>query len=188
MVDKAKETNAPATPAATSPATSPAASTTTIDSTDKAFAYVGQHFPSNVVRSFTAADPSNPGRVIKTNKRFDLITNLVIERVSGMGHAEKTGEKYITLSGQYAPFGTARITASSQNADAVIKLLEGNVDKTNKELPLKKRITVNVVCTPMRGFGFTVNELYQVLEDGSQKTIIGAPAQSAEEAIETMLL
>lgn len=186
MVDKNKETSAPATPAATSQE-APAASNTTIES-HKAFAFIGQHFPSAVVRTFTTDDPSNPGRVIKTNKRFDLITNLVIERVSGMGFADKTGEKYVTLSGQYAPFGTARITASSQNADAVLALLKDNVDKTNKELPLKKKIVVETVCTPMRGFGFTVNELYLVNEDGSKKVIIGAPAQAAEEQVESMLL
>lgn len=150
----------------------------------------GAHLAAAVTRTISTPDPGNPSRMLTSRKKFDLITGLVIERVSGIGKAEKTGEQYITLSGQYAPFGTARITASAQNADAVIAMLKDNVDKTNPALlVLKEEITVEVVATPMRGFGFAVQELYLVNPDGTRKAIIGAPEASVQEnTLENALL
>lgn len=148
----------------------------------------GVHMPSSVTRTFQVADPGNPSRVLTTRKKFDMITNLVIDRVSGHGSAERTNEQYITLSGQYAPFGTARITASSQNADALIAMLKGNVDKSDpNNLVLIKEITVDVVATPMRGFGFNVQELYLHNEDGTKTVVIGAPIESSLETADTIM-
>jgi len=115
----------------------------------KSYVFDGVHYPNAVVRQFTDKDPSNPARTITTRKRFDMITHLLIQRVSGMGTSQRTGEKYITLSGQYGPFSTARITASAQNADAVLAFLKGKVDKTHPDLPLKERLVVDVIGTPM---------------------------------------
>lgn len=145
----------------------------------KTTVFNGAHLPGVVSRTIQAPDPANPNRVLSSRKKFDLVRGLVIERVSGMGNAKGTGERYITLSGQYAPFSTARVTASAQNADAVIAMLKDNVDKSDPKLPLKKEITVEVVGTQMPGFSFTVHELYLIEEDGTRKTIIGAPVDTA---------
>lgn len=164
----------------------PAVQTTTIDS-PKAPVFNGQYFPNAVVRVFTTPDPSNENRLIKATKRFDLVTRLVLDRVNGMGSANKTGEKYITLIGQYAPFKTLRITASSQNADAVISMLHNNVEGKDKEFALKEKLVVEVVGTPMKGMGFNVDELYLVQKDGTKKVIIAAPTQTAEAEVEAAI-
>jgi hypothetical protein len=150
--------------------------------TTKSPVYRGKHFPSKVHRNFSTPDPSNPARMITVRKPFDLITYLVLNQVSGVGYTD-AGEKYITLSGQYAPFAKARITASAQNADSVLEWLHGRVDKSpgKTPLPLLKPITVEVVCTQMKGFGFNIQELYELLPDGSRKAVIAAEQEASQE-------
>jgi hypothetical protein len=154
----------------------------------KAFPFTGAYFSGKVTRTISSPDPGNPGKMITARKTFDMITDLVIDRVSGLDFAARTDEKYITLNGQYAPSRTARITAFSQHSDAVIALVKGNVDTSNPERPLKRKITVNVIGTPMKGYGLDVSELYVKEPDGSQRTIIGPPAEVATQQADNELL
>lgn len=146
-------------------------------------AFTGELYPGAVTRVLQTPDPAQPGRTVTTRKRYDLITHLQLTRVSGTGNFENTGEPFITLNGQYAPGKNARITVSAQNVAPVAAMLKGNVDKTKgDQYPLTKDITVEVVCTEMRGRGYMVQELYLVNSDGSKTAVIGALAGSAEPA------
>lgn len=160
---------------------------TTAIPTEKAEAimrsFTGDLYQGAVTRTFVTADPGNPTRNVTSRKRFDLITNLQLTRVSGMGQFENTKEPFITLNGQYAPGKTARITASAQNVALVGAMLKGHVDKKNPEFPLTKDLVVEVVCTEWRGHGYMIQELYLIGDDSKSKTaIIGAPTGSTEPA------
>lgn len=146
--------------------------------------FTGDLYPGGVTRTSVTPDPANPARNVHSRKRFDLITNLQLSRVSGMGKFDNTGEPFITLNGQYAPGKTARITASAQNVKPIADMIRGHVDKSKgDEYPLTKDFTVEVVCTEMRGRGYMVQELYLISADGRSKTaIIDAPTGSTEPA------
>lgn len=155
----------------------------------KTKSFTGRYFPGAVKRTLQAPDPANPSRMISTRVNLDQVTGLVLGNVSGHGQFDNTGEDYITISGQYAPGKTCRLTVSSQNVEPVAKaLLKDNVDKTIPGLPLTKEHTVIAIGSPMRGFGILVEELYLVNEDGSTKTILAAPETAAAETIETAFL
>lgn len=146
---------------------------------DNPTSFTGQHMPNVISRTISSPDPANPTRILKTRKRFDLITNLRLQRVSGSGHADKTGEPFITVSGQFGPFATARITASAQNMEPLRKMLEGHVEATDPRL-IKIPMVVDVVVSPMKGFGFAVQELYLHGEDGKKTAIIAPVGESIE--------
>lgn len=159
--------------------------------------FKGVHYPESVTRNFEASDPAMPGRVIKTRKKFDLITFLVIDRVSGHDDREANKEPYITLSGQYAPYSLLRITASSQNSDLVKDLVRPLLNasdprnsKDGQTIYLREPIIVNAIGQMMRAYGLNLHELYQVNEQGEVgKVIIAASEQAVQkESKESLLL
>lgn len=138
----------------------------------------GELFEQKVTRKIVTKDPAT-GRDISKLAKYDLCEGLVIDRVSGMGPSDRTGELQITLSGQYKPFGTLRITASAQNYDKVVAALKGNVNQ-DEQRTLKEEITVTAVGTLMKGHGMNLVELYVRQADGTFDAVIAAPPQTTE--------
>ena len=145
--------------------------------------FTGELFEQKVTRKIVTKDPAT-GRDISKLAKYDMVTGLVIDRVTGMGPSDTPNkELQITLSGQFKPFGTLRITASAQNYEKVVNALKGNVERSEgQELPflLKNEIVVTAVGNLMKGRGMNVAELYISEADGSVKTIIGAPESATE--------
>lgn len=136
-----------------------------------------------VKRTYTMIDPAN-GRTITSTQTFSAIEGLVLEKVSGHGKAERTGEPYITLSGQYDQFSPVRITAGSDRAmilkEKLVSLLDEEAMKTHaKTIPFKEEITVNAIVKPMStgSFGYTIEELYQVDPKTGEKISELVPAR-----------
>lgn len=146
----------------------------------KTTAFVGEYFERGITRKIVTVDPGTGKNVSKLAK-FDLVTDLVIDRVSGHGPSERTGENQITLSGQFAPFKQLRITASAQNYDKIVEFLQGKVNKDEKTT-LKEEIVVKAVGTPMKGFGLSLTELYVKQADGAYKPLIAPPDTAMETA------
>lgn len=138
--------------------------------------FTGEYFERGITRKITTTDPAT-GRDVSRLAKLDLVTDLVIDRVSGHGVSERTGENQITLSGQFAPFKQLRITASAQNYDKVVAFLQGKVNKDEKST-LKEEIVVKAVGTPMKGFGLSLTELYVRDSDGKNWTPVIAPPES----------
>lgn len=143
--------------------------------------FTGELFEQKVTRKITTKDPET-GRDISKLAKYDMCTGLVVDRVSGIGLSERTNEMQVTLSGQYKPFGTLRVTASSQNYDKVVEFLKGKVNK-DEQRTLKDEITLIAIGTLMKGHGMNLVELYTQKPDGTKgDTIIPALPQSTETA------
>jgi hypothetical protein len=128
----------------------------------------GMLHKDRVKRTFTTIDPGT-GRAITSTHVFTQIDGLVLEKVSGHGKANRTGEPYITLNGQYDQFSPVRITAGSDRALALKEKIRPLLDETaaathGQEIPLKEEITVTAIVKAMSAgsFGYTVEELYRV--------------------------
>ena len=144
----------------------------------KTTVFTGEYFERGATRKLTTTDPATNAVITKLVKH-DVVRDLVIDRVSGFGPSEKTGEMQITLAGQYKQgCKTCRITAFAQDVEKVQAMLKGNVVKSD-ELPfmLKDEIVVTAIGDPMKGYGLSLTELYLKTNDG-QKTIIAAPEQT----------
>jgi len=156
--------------------------------------FTGEYFERGATRKITTTDPGQPGRIASKLEKFDMVTDLVIDHVSGYGKVEKTGELQVTLSGQYgAGCKTCRITAFAQNVDAIKAMLKDNVVKPEApsadgrvHWPLKEEIVVTAVGSKMTGYGLSVRELYLKNADGTFKTIIAPAAIAVEGATENL--
>lgn len=171
---------APAPTTTAAPGNAPTQSTRTT-------VFDGAYIQNGVRRQVSVIDPITSKSVSQSVKR-DIVSKLVCNRVSGFGNFPNTGEPYVTLSGQYAPGKTLRITMSSQNRDAVAALLKGKIaNKETKELT--EELVFTAVGEPMRGFGMLVSELALHRKDGSTEIIIGpAGEQTASESAEQAFL
>ncbi len=137
--------------------------------------FTGKYLVGGAKRTVTAVDPHTQ-KVTSNRVNLDICEGLVLGNVSGHGNFSNTGEKFITINGQYAPGKTCRATFSAQNLEiAAEALLKGNVEKDVEGKPLKIEHVVTVIGTPMRQYGLLVEELYLKLADGTMKTIIAAP-------------
>jgi hypothetical protein len=149
-----------------------------------------------VKRRVTRPDPSNPQKMIVTNKVLEGPVGLVLQYVVGKGFFDNTKEPFIATLGQYAPGKTCRVTFSSQHARAFADLIRGNLDVSsgygpNQEIkwPLKKEIVVDVFGTKMRGYALLAEELYVHNDDGTIRAVIGAAQSKTEHAeLEEMVL
>ena len=152
--------------------------------------FTGTYIPGGAKRQVQAIDPST-GKMVTNRVNYDLVSGLVLERVSSKpgDTFPNTGEAFVTISGQYGPGETCRITASSQHLATVAKaLLKGNVDKADDRLPLLKEHMVTAIGTPMKVHGLLIKELYLTNDDGTTTTIIGAPKTKAEAEFDAAFL
>lgn len=156
----------------------------------KTTVFTGKYMPGAIKRQLTSVDDAT-GKAVTSRLVMDRVEGLVLAKVSGHGEFSNTGERYVTLTGQYGPGEQLRITASAQNYDLLSKaLLADNVDRSagktpNGQIswPLNVEHVVNVHGRKMAGFGFMVEELYLV-KDGKTTPIIGAPEQPKATAAE----
>lgn len=142
----------------------------------------GELFEQRVTRRIHTVDPANPSRTIVQSKKYDMVTGLVCDKVTGYGESDTPNrELQITLSGQFAPFKNLRITASAQNFDKVVAALKGKVERSEgQQLPfsLKEDITFTAVGQLMKGRGMNVTELYITDSTGKVlETVIAAPKE-----------
>lgn len=152
----------------------------------------GKYGQGAITRTESFKDPAT-GKTSVTRRKLDVIEGLVLATVTGLGQFSNTGEDYVTVTGQYAPGKTSRITASAQNMQLLSEaLLKDNVDKSaprqaNGQIkwPLKKEHVVKVIGTPMQGFGLLVEEVY-LTEGKDEIPVIAAPEQPAAQELGEM--
>jgi len=157
-------------------------------------------------RKIVSPDYSDPTgkKVTVTFETFSQVNRLRLQAVISFGEkAKNTGEEFVTLVGQYEPFGPLRLTASAQNYETIVeKILKGNVDRSsgrNEETgqirwPLINELLVTGVGTMTSvqkgGYAMFLRELYLHNADGTVTTIIGptVAAITASDALADQLL